>query len=225
MAQIVMFGAGKVADVVSQHIEREGKHDIVAFTVDGSHLPNPARFRGKPIVPFEEAVTTFPPNRFGMIVALGYHDLNAVRKSKYEAAKAAGYTLHSYVSPRAATGPWLQTGENCIVLDNATVEPGTRLGNDVVVWSNVLVGHHTTIEDHCWIAGQAVFGGSARLGAESFVGLGAVVAHEVEIGERSFIGAGALVTKCCDAKSVFVAAGTERFRLDSDRFLKISKIR
>ena len=160
--QIVMFGAGKVADVVYHHIVSSAAHDVVAFTTDARHLPGGGSFNGKPVVAFEEIEQHYPADRFGMIVAIGYHDLNAVRHAKYDAAKAKGYSLVSYVSPRAGAGNWLRMGDNCIILDNATIEPGVTLGNNVVVWSNVLVGHHTTIEDHSWIAGQAVFGGSAN---------------------------------------------------------------
>jgi acetyltransferase-like isoleucine patch superfamily enzyme len=63
------------------------------------------------------------------------------------------------------------------------------------------------------------------LGKRSFVGLGAIIGHEVEIGEDSFLGAGVLLTKCCDPKSVFIGKNTDLFRLDSERFLKISKLR
>ena len=225
MGQIVMFGAGKVADVVYRHITLAGEHEVVAFTTDAEHVPEGGAFHGKPVIPFDSLQDRFPPDRYAMIVAIGYHDLNAVRKAKYDAAKGKGYRLVSYVSPRASVGDWLDMGDNCIVLDAAVIEPGARLGNNVVVWSGVLVGHHTTIADHAWIAGQAVFGGSAFLGERSFVGLGAIVAHEVELGAQTMVGAGALVTKCADERSVFVEANTERFRLDSERFLKISKLR
>jgi sugar O-acyltransferase (sialic acid O-acetyltransferase NeuD family) len=220
-----MFGAGKVADVVYRHIANAGEHEVVAFTTDAAYLPESGTFHGKPVVAFESVADRFPPERYSMIVVVGYHDLNAVRRAKYLAAKEKGYRLVSYVSPRAGVGDWLEIGDNCIVLDHAVIEPGARLGNNVVVWSGVLIGHHTTIEDHAWIAGQAVFGGSARLGERSFVGLGAIVGHEVEVGPESLIGAGSLVTKCAQRKSVFVAPNTELFRLDSERFLKISKLR
>jgi len=220
-----MFGAGKVADVVYRHIAHAGEHEVVAFTTDAAYVPQSGVFHGKPVVAFETVTERFPPERYEMIVVVGYHDLNAVRRAKYHAAKEKGYRLASYVSPRAGTGDWLEMGDNCIVLDGAVIEPGARLGNNVVVWSGVLIGHHTTIGDHAWIAGQATFGGSARLGERSFVGLGAIVGHEVELGAECMIGAGALVTKCAGAKSVFVAANTELFRLDSERFLKISKLR
>lgn len=225
MANIVMYGAGKVADVVYRHIANAGEHEVVAFTTDAQYVPASASFHERPVVPFERLTELYPPDRFDMIVAIGYHDLNTVRRAKYEAAKARGYKLISYVSPRAGVGDWLEKGENCIILDNATIEPGVRLGNNVVVWSGALIGHHTVIEDHAWIAGQAVFGGSARLGEGSFVGLGAIIAHEVELGAACMVGAGALVMKCADAKSVFIAKNTELFRLDSERFLKISKLR
>lgn len=225
MAQIVMFGAGKVAEVIYRHIAHSGVDEVVAFTVDREHVPASGEFQGKPVVAFDDLARAYPPATHSMIVAIGYHQLNAVRKQKYEEAKRKGYRLASYVSPRAGVGDWLETGDNCIILDNATIEPGARLGNNVVVWSNALVGHHTVIEDHAWIAGQATFGGSARLGERSFVGLGAIVGHEVEIGEESLLGAGTLVMKCPDDKAVFIAKDTDVFRLDSERFLKISKLR
>jgi sugar O-acyltransferase (sialic acid O-acetyltransferase NeuD family) len=225
MQQIVIFGAGKVADVIYRHIAFSGAYDVAGFTTDGAHVPASGTFHGKPVVAFDEIEKHFPPDRYGMIVALGYHDLNRLRRERYDAAKEKGYAMVSFISPRASIGDWLEMGDNCIVLDNAVIEPGSRLGNNVVVWSGVLIGHHTSIEDHAWIAGQAIFGGSARLGAGSFVGLGAIVGHEVDLGEDTMVGAGSLVTKCADPKAVFIERNTELFRLDSDRFLKISKLR
>ena len=225
MAQIVMFGAGKVADVIYRHIRNSGTHSVEAFTTDAAHLPESETFHNKPIVPFEDIIERYPPERFQMLIAIGYHELNAARKAKYDEAKAKGYRFASYISPRAGVGDWLEAGNNSIVLDNAVIEPGVRIGNNVVIWSGALIGHHSTIGDHSWIAGNATFGGSANLGARSFVGLAATIGHEVELGEQSFVGAGALITKCSDAKSVFIESSTDLFRLDSERFLKISKLR
>ena len=225
MAKIIVFGTGKVADVLYHHIIASKQHEIVAFTADAEHVSVAASFHNLPVVPFDRVTESFPPERFQMLVAIGYHDLNALRASRYERAKAKGYTMASYISERACVGDWLVAGDNCVILDGATVEPGVRLGNNVVLWSNVLIGHHTTLADHVWIAANSTFGGSAFLGERSFVGLGVTVGHEVEIGEQSFLGSGAIVTKCADAKSVFIEKNTELFRLNSDMYMKISKLR
>jgi sugar O-acyltransferase (sialic acid O-acetyltransferase NeuD family) len=223
--RLVIFGAGKVTEVVYRHLRLGGNYDIAAFTCDSDFIPESGAFQGLPLVSFDRVADAYPPATHDMIIAIGYHGLNHTRRARYDEAKSKGYKLASLVSPNARYGDWHEMGDNCIVLDGAVLEPGVRLGNNVVIWSDVLVGHHSTIEDHCWIAGHAVFGGTATLGTSSFVGLGAIVGNEVDIGAESFLGAGVLVTKCCDAKSVFVTRDTEKFRLDSDRFLKISKIR
>lgn len=225
MKDLVIFGAGKVADVLYAHMASTGDYNVAAFTCDPQFAPPSGHFHDKPVLPFDDIEKHYPPDRYGMIIALGYHELNALRREKFEHAKRKGFRLASYVSPRAGTGDWLAMGENCIVLDNAVIEPGVRLGNNVVVWSGVLVGHHSTVEDHVWLAGQAVLGGSTKIGAGTFVGLGAIIGHEVELGERSFLGAGTVVTKCSGPKSVFVGKSTELYRLDSERFLRISKLR
>lgn len=225
MTQIIIFGTGKVADVLFHHISAAGQHEIVAFTTDPEHVPESEAFHGRPVVRFDRISEAFPPANFEMLIAIGYHNLNSLRAIKYAEAKSKGYSLASYISPRASVGDWLDAGDNCIVLDGATIEPGVRLGNNVVIWSNALIGHHTTISDHVWIAANATFGGSAYLGERSFVGLGATIAHEVEIGERSFLGSGTIVTRCAEAKSVYIEKSTDLFRLDSDMYLKISKLR
>jgi sugar O-acyltransferase (sialic acid O-acetyltransferase NeuD family) len=225
VTKLVIFGAGKVAEVIFRYVKLQGDYDIVAFTCDSEFLPSNGTFHGLPVVAFDAVSRHYPPSEHHMIVAVGYHGLNRVRRSTYDRAKALGYPLASLVSRRAHVGDWLVSGDNCIILDGAVIDPGVRLGNNVVIWSNVLVGHHTVIEDHCWVAGHAIFGGSATLGSGSFVALGAIVGNEVAIGAESFLGAGVVVTKCADAKSVFVARDTERYRLDSENFLKISKVR
>jgi sugar O-acyltransferase (sialic acid O-acetyltransferase NeuD family) len=225
VSKLIIFGAGEVAEVVYRHLRLRVAYDVVAFTCDSAFVPSDETFQGLPVVPFDTVSRRYPPGDHEMIVAIGHRDLNRIRRSRYEQAKAQGYSLASLVSQNARCGDWLVCGDNCIILDGAVIDPGVRLGNNVVIWSDALVGHHSVIEDHCWVAGHAVFGGSATLGNGSFVGLGAIVGNEVAIGAESFLGAGVVVTKCAGAKSVFVARDTELFRLDSDRFLKISKVR
>jgi sugar O-acyltransferase (sialic acid O-acetyltransferase NeuD family) len=225
LKQVVVFGAGKIGQVVSRHMLKEGVREIAAFTCEAEFLPESRTFGGREVVAFEHIENAYPPNRFEMIVAVGYQELNASRERICEQARAKGYRLASFVSGRAAYGDWLEIGDNCIILDDAVIEPYAVIGNNVVMWSGVLVGHHAVIEDNCWISGHAVFGGSSKLGSGSFVGLGAIIGHEVEIGAKSFIGAGVVLTRCAESKSVFVAADTQKYRLDSAHFMQISKFR
>ena len=228
MTPLIIFGIGKISDVAYQHFARDGQYQVIGFTVDRAWLAQTDAVQrthcGKPLIAFEDIERHFPPESVRMFVAIGYHELNAVRARKCGEAKAKGYALASYVSPRADHGPWLDIGENCLILDGVGIQPGVRIGNNVSLWNNVLVGHHSIIHDHSWIAAGATLGGSVTLGERCFIGLNATVAGELQIGEASFIGAATLILKSAAARSVFVAAGTQKFRLDSDAFLRMTRM-
>lgn len=224
MKEIVIYGAGKIADVVYRYIALDRAFDVVAFTCDAAWLPEPKSFHGKRVVPFEEIEQQFPPARFSMLIALGYHSMNSVRAAKFTEAKAKGYRLESYVSSRAFAGDWLEMGENCVILDNVGIEPGARIGDGVALWSGVAIGHHARVGSHCWLAAGSTIGGSAVLGDRSFVGLGATIGHDVTLGSDCLLGAGAMVSKSASDGSVFIERDTGLFRLDSKRFMKISKM-
>lgn len=228
MKPLVIFGIGKISEVAFHHFTRDSGYEVVGFTCDEQWLPPglPAEVRhmGLPVNGFAQIERTFPPDRADMFIAVGYQDLNAVRTAKCAEARARGYRLASYVSSCADQGPWLEIGDNCLILDSVGIQPGVRIGNNVSIWNSSLIGHHSTVHDNCWIAAGATLGGMVSLGASCFVGLGATIGGEVGIGERSFIGAGTLVTKPADAGSVFVERDTEKFRLDSDGFLRITKL-
>lgn len=226
MKNIIIFGLGKISDVAFQHFIRDGEYRVVAFTCDAAWMTISAAPEGThlglPMLPFEDVERYYPPESVSMFVAIGYHELNAVRAKKCQEAKAKGYKLISYVSPRADHGPWLDVGENCLILDGVGIQPGVRIGNNVSIWNNTLIGHHSVIQDHCWIAAGATLGGLITLGARSFVGLNATIGGDLVIGEDCFLGAASLVVKSAPSKSVFIARGTDKFRLQSDDFLRMT---
>lgn len=229
MKSLVIFGLGVIADVAYHHFKRDGEYEIKAFTCDSAwfsdtHRTNPSH-HGLPIVPFEAVESFFDPEQVSIFVAIGYHGLNTIRAQKCREAKAKGFRLASYISPKADVGPWLRVGENCLILDSVGIQPGAEIGNNVSIWNNALIGHHSKVEDDCWIAAGATLGGLMTLGAGSFVGLNATLGGDIIIGASSFIGGGALVLNSAEPKSVFIQPNTEKFRLDSDAFLRITKMR
>ncbi len=228
MKPLVIFGVGVVADVAYHHFKRDGEFDIQAFTIDSAWLKDKpeseALFHGIPVIPFERVEQSYDPATFSMFVAMGYKGLNTVRAQKCREAKAKGYTLASYISPNAFTGPWLKTGENCLILDGVGIQPGAVIGNNVSIWNNSLIGHHATVEDDCWLAAGVTLGGLMTLGAGSFVGLSATLGGDIKIGASCFIGAAAVVLNSAEAKSVFIQPNTEKFRLNSDEFLRITRM-
>lgn len=224
MSRIVIFGAGKIADEAYYYFSNDSEHEVTAFTVDREFVEENHKL-GLPVVAFEEILDIYPPDRYKMFVALGYQNLNRLRAEKYTACKQKGYELVSYVCSQAANFGNVEIGDNCFVLENAVIQPCSKIGNNVFIWSGNHIGHHATVKDHCYLAGQVIIGGNTVVEPYCFIGINSTIGHQISVGEGSFIGAGVLVTKNIKAKSVYIAQDTPKFKLDSASFMKLTKLR
>lgn len=219
---IIIFGISKVAEVVYTYIKDDKNLNVACFCVDKEYLQETEKF-GLPVADFENIENKFPPDKFKMLVAIGYHDMNKIREQKCKQAKEKGYELISYINKNADIASNVEIGENCIVLDNVSVEPFVKLGNNVCLYCNSTIAHHSEIQDNVWVTSGTVVGGNSIVGKNSFLGINSTIGHNIKIGEENFIGAGAIVTKNTDDKSVFVIPDTPKYRLNTDQFMKLCK--
>lgn len=221
MKEVIVFGAGKIAEVVYDYLTNDSNMRVAAFCVDAAFLKGES-YIGLPLVSFEDAPKLFAPDRFPMVMTLGYHECNALRIRKYAEAARAGYRFATYVSSRAWVAASAILGEGSIVLDQVSVEPKATVGRNVMLWSGAVVGHHARLDDHVWMAAGSAVGGGARLGEGCFLGLGAIVGHEVTLGQRCLVGANSFAGKDAAEKTALLSPEAVPHRLDVDYFLRFS---
>ena len=213
---VVIFGNGDFARTAEVYLTADSPHEVAAFTVHSQYL-QATELRGKPVVPFETLTETHPPDRFAMLVAVGFSKVNRVRAELYQACKDRGYECISYVNSKALQWGEITVGENCFILENNVLQPFVRIGNNVVIWSGNHVGHDVQIGDHCFIASHAVISGRVTVGEYSFIGVNATIRDGVTIGPECVIGAGALILSDTEPRGVYRANPTERSKVTSDR--------
>ena len=216
MSDVIIFGAGQIAEVIHYYLTHESDHRVVGFTVDGPYLTTDTLF-GLPVVPFETVETIFPPSTHEIFVAVSFRKLNAPRAAKLAEAEAKGYTAISHVSPRAVTPAGFVARPNTFIMEHNTIQPFVEIGSNVIVWSGNHIGHHTTIGDNCFIASHVVISGAVSIGPNCFLGVNATLRDNIKIGSHCVIGAGALILKDAEDYSVFPGTGTEPARIRSDR--------
>lgn len=214
--QIIVFGAGEIAELADFYFTHDSEFEVAGFTVDGAYL-KAAEFRGRPVLPFERIGERYPPERYGLFVAVSYARLNAVRAEKVAAARAKGYRLVSYLSSRATVFPGFELKQNCFILEDNTIQPFVSIGANVTLWSGNHIGHHSIIEDDVFLASQVVVSGGVRIGEGSFVGVNVTIRDHVTIGKKCVLGAGALVLEDQPDFSVVAPRGTERSPVPSNR--------
>lgn len=214
--QIIVFGAGEIAELADFYFTHDSQYEVAGFTVDGAYLKQD-EFHGRPVLPFDQVAEKFPPSAFGFFVAISYAKLNTVRAGKVAAARAKGYRLVSYLSSRATVFPGFDLKENCFILEDNTIQPFASVGANVTLWSGNHIGHHSIIEDDVFLASQVVVSGGVRIGQGSFVGVNVTIRDHVAIGKQCVLGAGALVLEDQPDFSVVAPRGTERSKVPSTR--------
>ena len=209
---------------VGRNVLSRVSYEICGFTLDRRYMTCET-FHDRPVVAFEEVNRHFPPDEYAMLVLLGYQRLNALRRQKYEQAKANGYGFISYVNAHFYRAEELSIGENCFILDNQSISLDVKIGNNVVMWSSNHIGDMTVVEDHVWIASHVTVAADAVLGEASFLGIGATVGNRVRLGARSFVGAHALVLSDTAADSVILATGIADPAISSRQLMRIMMAR
>ncbi len=218
---IIIFGVGKIADVIQFYMREESGLPVKAFTVNEQYITEPV-FNGLPVVAFEGIEQTYPPDKYAVFVALGYHDLNALRAQKIEEVEAKGYEIISYIHPASGAPKDLVHGKNCFVMNNVCIHPRVKLGDDVFVWSGTVIGHHSTIGNHVWLTSAANLSGNVSVGNNCFFAINSTIGHSVTIGNEVFIGANTQVIKNVEDGKVIITESDKPIKLNSKQFLRMS---
>ena len=217
---IVIFGGSEIAEVAHFYFSTDSVYEVVAFTIDGAYVSQDT-FCKRPVIPFEEITSRLSPSSHSMFVALSYSKLNSVRMEKYQAAKALGYSCPSYVSSRATVPNDSRIGDNCLILEDNTIQPFATIGDNVTLWSGNHIGHHSSIGDHTFISSHVVVSGGVSVGRQCFIGVNATIRDHISIGDRCVIGAGTLLLSDAEPDGVYIGEETPRSKVPSSRLRKI----
>lgn len=224
MRKVVIFGVSRIAEVLYQTIRSDDKSnlEIEAFCVDHEYKRMDTKY-GLPVVDFETVVSAYPPSDYEMIVAIGYHDMNRTRAHKCCQAAEMGYSLPGYVHGNVMITEDVKLGTNVLVFNNVCIGPGCTIGDDSVAFAGSIISHHALIGAHNWITSGTVIGGATTTGNNCFFGICSSIGHNIKIGNMNFIGQNAVITKNTEDNGVYIIPDTPRYRLETEKFMKLFK--
>jgi sugar O-acyltransferase (sialic acid O-acetyltransferase NeuD family) len=217
---LIILGDSSFAEVAYEYFSVGDTYDVKAFAVHAAFRTR-ANLLGCPVLEIERLAELCDPDTHDVFAALTYREMNRARARLCHEAKALGFRLASYVSPRAQVWRDTAIGENCFIFENNVVQPFVTLGNNVILWSGNHIGHHSAIEDNVFASSHVVVSGHCRIGQNSFLGVNATIADNVTIGRDNWIGPNALITKSTEPGSLWRTNSTERSKVGSLRFFQV----
>jgi sugar O-acyltransferase (sialic acid O-acetyltransferase NeuD family) len=215
---LVIIGTSLFAEIAHEYFAGDSEYEVVAFSVEREYMGSD-RFRGLPVIAFEDLAATLSPQEHSVYVACTYTQLNRLRRRLMDAAREQGFALASYVSSRAFLAESATIGEHVFVFEDNTIQPFVAIGDNVVLWSGNHIGHHSTVEDNVFISSHVVISGSVVVGANSFLGVNSTIVNDIEIGRDNWLGPNCLITRTTPDDSIWTSARAEmRKGSASERF-------
>ncbi len=215
MRDVIIFGTASQARLADHYFTTDSDRRVAGFTVDRAHLADDT-FLGRPVVAFEDVAESHPPSSYDMFVALGYTDMSRLRAAKYHAAKTKGYQLATYISSRCSYLAEGSPGDNCLILEDNTIQPFVTIGNNVTLWSGNHIGHDVEIGDHVFVSSHVVISGFTRIEPYCFLGVNATLRDGITIAEATLVGAGAVIMSDTEPGSVYVPERAAKLDISSD---------
>ena len=192
MKRIVIFGNTEFAEELYQVMTSEGI-EVVAFTVDRQYMESDT-FCNLPMYPFESIEECVDMTDVEVALALGYSQMNNVRKLKYEECKKRGYSIATFCSKNA----FIYTesiGEGCIIMPSTYIGPLVEIGLCNVFKVKNSLPHHNKVGNFNWFSGGCTFGGGAIVGNNCFLALSTTVRNSICIADYTFVAANSYLHK------------------------------
>jgi sugar O-acyltransferase (sialic acid O-acetyltransferase NeuD family) len=216
--KLVVFGTATTGELAHYFFSNDSDYEVCAFCASNEYVKSES-FLGLPLVPFDSVSTLFSPKNYEFFVAVGFVELNDLRKRIYYEAKRIGYTMASYISSATKIAGNCKIGEHFFTMQDISIEPFSVIGNNVILAS--YISHHSIINDHCFISGRVAMGGCVEIGECTFIGMGVTIQDHLRIGERCLIGENTLIKTDVEAESVFAVTASKKLNFSSERFVKI----
>lgn len=202
MKRTVIFGTQDFAELAHYYLTNDSEFEVAAFSVSQEYLENDT-FKNLPVVAFETVEQFYPPTEFNFFAPMSPRKMNRLRASIYNQIKAKGYELVSYVSSKASRFD-NKIGDNCLILEDNTLQPFTSIGNNVVMWSGNHIGHHSAIKDHVFFTSHVVLSGHCTVEPHCFFGVNATVRDGLHLAEGTLIGMASSVVKDTEEWGVYI---------------------
>ena len=202
MKKVIIFGTNQLAQLANYYITNDSEDKVVCFTVNREFLENDT-FCDKPVIPFEELVDNYTPDKYILFAPMTGVENNKVREKIYNEGKNLGYTFYSYLSSKA-TILTKNIGDNCFILEDNTIQPFVKIGNNCILWSGNHIGHHSTINDHVFITSHCVISGNCNIKSYSWLGVNCTLRDGLVIEEGTTIGMSSCVTKNTEPYKVYI---------------------
>ncbi|WP_313114923.1 hypothetical protein [Aequorivita sediminis] len=214
MDKVVIYGAGRHAELTANLMTKYNLHEVVAFTVKREFLNTP-ELNGYPVISYEDIKDIYPNNEFKLFIAVGPQRVNRAREEIFQECKKNGYSFVNCVCPSPFIDKTVKIGENVFIDQFCWISSFVEIGNNTTLIGSK-IGHHCKVSSNSFIS-ASILAGNVYVKNNVFIGLGSIIGPNITLEEYTVIGMGCTISKSTAPASVYLNKATEKQSYDSSK--------
>lgn len=203
MKKIILYGNGEFSKLLKYYIENDSNREVVAVTVDRKYISSNT-FEGLPLVAFEECETYYSPEKYEILICVGYSKMNTIRQEIFRKCKDKGYKIASYIHNSAIIADNVELGEGNIILENTLIQPFCKIGDGNLIWYKVSIAHECNIGNFNTIAGMCSISGIVKIKNNCFLGNNSTIRDKINLANYTLVGAGTYINNDTEEYGVYI---------------------
>lgn len=219
MENIVIYGETEFAERIFSYIKFENVAKVLAFT-NAKDFKEKDCIQGIPLIAFEDLNKEFAGIEFKILIAIGYAQMNNIRKKIYTECKESGYGIATYISKTAILYSQ-NIEEGCIIMPNVYVGPNSIIGKCNIIASSCCLSHDNKLGAFNFVSSSVVFGGYSKVKSNCFIGLNSTIRDGITIEEYSLIGSASNLLKSTEKYGVYVGNPARKIENKNSLIVKI----
>ena len=177
---VLVYGAGKGGETVSETLELGNEFEVVAFIDDNIS----GSFLERPVYSVNEQNVLLKENIKRIIIAIANGKKRCFLGIELE---KSGFELINAIHPNSFISPTATLGKGNHIKSGAIIDTNTTIGNNNIIDNGVIIAHDNNIGNGCHLAPGCVLGSSIEINDYSILGIGSSITTKVKIGKGCII--------------------------------------
>lgn len=189
MGQLIILGAGTMAQEVTDLIEDTGKHEIIAYCVN-TNWQKDSKLLGKPILWVDELLN-YTDKGIRVVRAI----FSPICYSFIKEVENMGFNFVHIIHPSASVSQSARIGRGTIINRLVSIGYDTIIGNHCLINRGCTIGHHCKLDEGVTLGPGVNIAGNVQIGKRTLIGMGSNIIQNVIIDNDQKIRAASLVIK------------------------------
>lgn len=211
MKDILIYGTGGFADIVSDLIKHLGRN-TAGYILDDAYASSDS-YNQLPVIPLSR-LKEYSTEKYSVAIGFIGRKMFTQRSEKFELIRSLGYELENLIHPSVVMSTD-NIGIGNIIFEGCILCYGVKMGDGNIMWPRAIVNHDGVVGSFNTLSACMSTSGGTIIGNHCFLGNNSTYNNRIVIADYTFVGAGTYIAHSTEEYGVYTPARAVKLNKNS----------